>query len=142
MDRAWLWTANPDLWASAPPTAGTAALGAYLLHASRLVYWATPKLEDEIAEGDRAYIWRTRPQNGIVAVGVVTEAPRPRDTVDHPERLAALGWDEGNAKSSVKTGITIQGHRWNAPLRVPGLMVRATVNRVDEEARRRIEALL
>jgi hypothetical protein len=150
--NAWLWTASPNLWRAGLGMTGFEALRMYLEDESGIVYWATPKFRENIRAGDTAYIWRTKrsprdDQNGIVAVGEVTETPHEFNgdnghEFGNPEQLESAGWDEGRATSEWKTGIRIERLFWNTPVNVPGLMVRETINLLNVEQHQRIDAML
>ena len=77
---AWIFQGNPDRF----------DLDDYLLRYPELIYWRTPKFQDQIAVGDLAFIWRAGRDAGVVGVGVVVELPIPRDHVKHPEALGKL----------------------------------------------------
>lgn len=119
---AFVWNTNHRMWKIVPPfTTSWDVLKAYIVDPSAYVYWSTPHLHDEIKAGDTAFIYRTLDAPGIVARGVVAEAPRlltPRNAAAfaHPARLTPAGWDEVVAPSSWKTGIRIEQTYWDAPV--------------------------
>jgi hypothetical protein len=124
---AFMWNANPEKWNVVPPSTDSwEALKNYVVDGSSYVYWSTPVHQKKIKVGDRAFIWRTKSSNGpsgIIAVGHVTESPRPLSVATttlftFPKRLGAAGWSESKAPSPWKTGIRIDRVFWNTPLQV------------------------
>ena len=111
---AFVWITNHRMWkVVAPFRASFDVLKAYVTDPSAYVYWSTPRLMDEIKAGDTAYIFRSVDEPGIVARGVVEEAPRhlsPATAASFafPARLTPAGWDESVAPSAWKTGIRIE----------------------------------
>src|SRR5205823_13130393 len=105
---AFVWNTNHRMWKVVPPFADSLdVLKAYITDASAYVYWSTPRLHDEIAAGDLAFILCTVDNQGIVARGRVAEAPRllsagNANAFAHPARLTPPGWDEAVAPSSWK----------------------------------------
>jgi hypothetical protein len=108
-----MWCGNPDKWAGSGP------MDAYIADASQYVYWSTPPRQcrhAEIQVGKRAYIWRTTSKSGprgIIAIGVVAEAPRQYSSGSarlfaRPERIDV---GEEAASSEWKTGISIDDFR-------------------------------
>jgi hypothetical protein len=154
--NAWLWAANPmKKWTGVSEKPGMTPFGAleqYLGHngGARYVYWATPAFRTQMRVGDAAYIWLSG--GGIIAAGTIAEKPpheyRPghnENKFDHPERLRAAGWNEGEATSGWKIGIEIaQFWRCARPLSVQtnlftlGSSANATVFRLDEDQQRSI----
>jgi hypothetical protein len=96
---AWIFQGNPK----------TFDVDDYVTRYPELIYWRTNRHAKEIAVGDRAVVWRSGSSAGAVAIGVVVEAPTPRNKVKHPE---ALGIDVRGAKESdpegLQTGIHLE----------------------------------
>lgn len=78
----------------------------YVARYPELIYWRTPRYAKEISVGDRAFLWRSGPNAGAIAIGTVVEPPTPRSTVLHPEALGNDLWrsDETDPEEA-KTGI-------------------------------------
>jgi hypothetical protein len=119
---AYVWEHQHRMWKVVPPFADAlAVLKAYLTDASAYVYWSTPRLFDEIAVGDVAYILCTVDHQGIVARAPRRGSPRLLNAGNagafaQPARLTPPGWDEVVAPSSWKTGIAIEATFWDAPV--------------------------
>jgi hypothetical protein len=146
---AFMWNANPKKWNIVPPaTSSWEALKNYVLDGSKYVYWSTPVLRKVVKVGDRAFIWRTgfpSGLSGIIAVGYVTESPRPLSVATKalfklPERLKAAGWSESKAPSLWKTGIRTDRVFWNAPLRVPFTASQGILRRLTDDEVREVES--
>lgn len=141
---AFVWNTSHRMWkVVAPFTQSFDVLKAYIVDPSAYVYWSTPRLQDEIKVGDAAYIFRTVDKPGIVARGVVAEAPRhlsatTAGSFTFPERLTPAGWDESVAPSAWKTGIRIERTFWDAPVGT-GLNAHGAVGRLSEDEVRGIE---
>jgi hypothetical protein len=136
---AFVWNTNHRMWKVVPPFADSlAVLKAYITDPSAYVYWSTPRLHDEIAQGDLAFIYCTVDNQGMIARGVVEERPRQLTPADagafaFPDRLTPAGWDETVAPSPWKTGIRVKRTFWDAPLVAPGFRPgQGTVNRLTE----------
>jgi len=142
---AFVWNTNHRMWKVVPPFQDSlGVLKAYITDAAAYVYWSTPRLHDEIAVGDVAYILCTVDKEGIVARGRVAEAPRLLTPVNagafaFPARLTPPGWDEVVAPSSWKTGIAIEATFWDAPVARAMRPAQGAVARVSEEEMARIE---
>jgi hypothetical protein len=147
---AYIWNANPAKWHVVAPTkSGWEALGEYLNHTSKYVYWATPVLKEVISIGDVAVIWRTKYRSlpsGVVAIGVVQEEPKDLASgigrFAFPAHVQAAGWSEAKASSSWKTGIRIEHTFWDAPLQLGLKPSQGTVRRLthaEMDAIRRAE---
>ena len=119
---AYIWNTNHRMWKVVPPFADSFnVLKAYVCDPCAYVYWSTPQHQAEIKAGDTAYIFRTVDAQGIVAQGVVEEAPRrlaPTNVTAFafPVRLTPPGWDEEVAPSAWKTGIRVERTFWDAPI--------------------------
>ncbi len=118
---AFVWITNHRMWQVVPPF--EASWDAEGLHRRPLVllYWSTPRFTEEIAVGDIAYIHSSVDHVGIVARGIVEEAPRLLTDFNgtdfaFPPRLTPPGWDEIVAPSSWKTGIRITQCFLDAPI--------------------------
>lgn len=125
---AYMWNARIHMWTNVPlPRDRLDAIRIYLLDRSDYIYWSTNCHLSKIRVGDQAFIWRTKStlaSNGIVAVGRVSEIPTllTKSSITKfkkPERIYASGWDESNATSDYKTGITIEERFWDNPIWVP-----------------------
>ena len=64
----------------------------YVARYPELVYWRTPRHAKKIFVGGRAFLWRSGPTSGAIAIGVVVEAPTPGSAVRHPEALGNGLW--------------------------------------------------
>jgi hypothetical protein len=72
------------------------------------VYWSAPTNQKDLAVGDRIFIWRSGPEAGVVAVGVVRERATTVAKVKHPEALGENLWAaRRNAPSDVKVGVEV-----------------------------------
>lgn len=93
---AWVFQGNPNIF----------GIDDYLARYPELVYWRTPRYADRIAEGDRAFIWRSGGDAGAIAVGTVVELPTPLKNVRHPESLGDDLWRTDTPdQEELKTGI-------------------------------------
>jgi len=80
----------------------------YLSRYPVLIYWRTPRYAQDIAVGDRAFVWRAGRASGVVAIGTVLETPVPRRSVQHPEALSDDLWiAERPDPDEAATGIRI-----------------------------------
>ena len=119
---AFIWNTNHRMWKVVAPFSDSwDVLKAYITDPSAYVYWSTPRHQYEIKVGDTAYIFRTVDKPGVVARGVVEEAPRHLAPTSvglfaFPARLTPPGWDEAVAPSSWKTGIRIERTFWDDPV--------------------------
>src|ERR1044072_1200485 len=117
---AFVWITNHRMWkVVAPFRESFDVLKAYITDPSAYVYWSTPRLIEEIKAGDTAYIFRSVDREGIVARGVVEEAPKLLSATSaasfaFPARLTPPGWDESVAPSALATGIRIEWSLWGA----------------------------
>ena len=142
---AFVWITNHRMWkVVAPFSESFDVLKAYICDPSAYVYWLTPRLMDEIKAGDTAYIFRSVDREGIVARGVVEEAPKHLSSATaasfaFPARLTPAGWDESVAPSAWKTGIRIERTFWDAPVGC-GLRVHGAVARLSEDELKAIES--
>lgn len=146
---AYIWNTNHRMWSIvAPFTDSLDVLKAYIVDPAAYVYWSTPRLFDEIAVGDIAYIYCTVDNQGIVASGRVEERARELTHASasefaFPARLTPAGWNETVAPSSWKTGIRIARTFWERPVNPPGFdMPHGTINRLGEAEARAIEAAI
>src|ERR1043166_10053098 len=141
---AFVWVTNHRVWkVGGPFSASFDVLKAYITDPSAYVYWSTPRLIDEIKAGDTAYLFRSVDREGIVARGVVAEAPRLLSAATaasfaFPARLTPPGWDQSVAPSAWKTGIRIEQTFWDAPVGL-GLRAHGAVGRLSEEEVRAVE---
>jgi hypothetical protein len=96
---AWVFQGNPAKF----------DVDDYVARYPELVYWRTPRYASQIAIGDRAVIWRSGPDAGAIALGVVVEAPTSGTKVKHPEALGTDLWRaEPPDPTENKTGIHLQ----------------------------------
>ena len=139
---AFVWVTNHRMWKVVAPFSGSwDVLKAYITDPSAYVYWSTPRHIDEIKAGDTAYIFRSVDRPGIVARGVVEEAPRHLSATASfafPPRLTPAGWDESVAPSAWKTGIRIERTFWDEPV-AAGLNAHGPVGRLSEDEVQGIE---
>jgi hypothetical protein len=49
------------------------------------IYWSAPTNQKEFEIGDKAFIWRSGAQAGLVAIGIIKEKPTPRKDVSIEE---------------------------------------------------------
>lgn len=54
------------------------------------IYWRAPTNQKELEIGDKAFIWRSGLQAGLVAIGIIKEKPTPRKDVRIQGRLAMI----------------------------------------------------
>lgn len=95
---AWVFQGNPEKF----------DVDDYVARYPELIYWRTPRYAKQIAVGDRAVIWRSGPDAGAIALGVVVEAPTPGTKVKHPEALGTDLWRaEQPDPTENKTGIQL-----------------------------------
>jgi hypothetical protein len=145
---AWIFQGNPQKF----------DVDDYLARYPELIYWRVPRYQSEIVVGDRVFIWRAGSESGVVASGVVVEAPVGASKVLHPEALGDDLWfAEKPADDEPKVGIALDTVRLSAtegmlpravvkddPLLQHGTIIRmanATVFRLDDAERRRMEEL-
>jgi len=94
----WVFQGSPDKF----------DIDDYLSRYPALIYWRTPRYAQDIALGDRAFIWRAGRESGAVAIGAVLEVPVPRRSVLHPEALSDDRWfAERPNPDEAATGIRI-----------------------------------
>jgi hypothetical protein len=99
---AWVFQGNPKKF----------DIDDYVTRYPELIYWRTPTYSSRIAVGDRAFIWRSGPNAGVIGIGVVVEAPIPGTKVKHPEALREDLWRvEKPDSDEEKTGIHLQDLR-------------------------------
>lgn len=145
---AWIFQGNPKVF----------DIDDYLARYSQLIYWRAPRYQLDIAIGDRAFIWRAGSESGVVASGVVVEAPVDASKVLHPEALGDDLWfAEKPENDKPKVGITLDSVRLSTaegmllravvkddPLLQQSTIIRmanATVFHLDDAERKRIEEL-
>ncbi len=136
---AYVWNTNHRMWSIVPPFRESLhVLKAYIVDPAAYVYWSTPRLYDEIAVGDTAYIYCTVDNQGIIAAGRVAERPRELLPANaglfaYPDRLTPAGWTEAVAPSPWKTGIRMERTFWDAPVNAPGFRpAHGTINRLSD----------
>lgn len=99
---AWVFQGNPEKF----------DVDDYVTRYPELIYWRTPRHASQIAVGDRAVIWRSGPDAGVIALGIVVEVPTPRTKVKHPEALGTDLWRaEQPDPAKNNTGIQLQDIR-------------------------------
>ena len=92
----WVFQGNPDKF----------DIDDYVARYPELIYWRTPRHAREISVGDRAFLWRSGPRSGAIAMGTVVEPPTPAAAVRHPEALGDDLWrSEKPDPVEAKTGI-------------------------------------
>lgn len=145
---AWIFQGNPKRF----------DVDDYLARYPQLIYWRVPRYQSEVAVGDRAFIWRAGLDSGVVASGVVVEAPVIASKVLHPEALGEDLWfAEKPDDDEPKVGISLDSIRLSLtegllpravikddPLLQQSTIIRmanATVFRLEDDERRRIEEL-
>lgn len=80
------------------------------------IYWAVkhPKHQAEMQVGDNVFIWRSKGKSkdayGLVAFGVIVEAPADKKEVLHPEFLLEEYWEKREV-SPIKVGVKIKETR-------------------------------
>lgn len=93
---AWIFQGNPKIF----------AVDDYVARYPELVYWRTPQYAGRIRVGDRSFLWRSGPNAGAIAIGIVVEAPTQGTQVKHPEALGADLWRATVPdQDDVRTGI-------------------------------------
>ena len=145
---AWIFQGNPK----------TFDVDDYLARYPQLIYWRVPRYQSEVAVGDRAFIWRAGWEAGVVASGVVVEAPVIASKVLHPEALGDDLWFADKPdEDEPKVGISLDSIRLSPtegllprtivkddPLLQHSTIIRmanATVFRLEDNERMRIEEL-
>ena len=130
----------------------------YLARYPMLIYWRVPRYQSEVAVGDRAFIWRAGAESGVIASGIVVEAPVIASEVLHPEALGDDLWFAEKPKDDEpKVGIALDSVRLSVdegmlpraivkddPLLQCGTIIRMpnqTVFRLDDSERKRLEEL-
>jgi 5-methylcytosine-specific restriction endonuclease McrA len=145
---AWIFQGNPKKF----------DVDDYLARYPQLIYWRVPRYQSEVAVGDRAFIWRAGFDSGVVASGVVVEAPVIASRALHPEALGDDLWfAEKPDGDEPKVGISLDSIRLfrtegmlsrtvvkDDPLLQQSTIIRmanGTVFRLEDNERRRIEEL-
>jgi hypothetical protein len=73
------------------------------------IYWSAPTNQKEFEIGDKAFIWRSGAQAGLVAIGIIKEKPTPRKDVSIQEALGDDLWvNQLDEPTEVKVGIEIE----------------------------------
>lgn len=99
---AWIFQGNPKKF----------DVDDYLARYPELIYWRVPRYRAVIAVGDRAFIWRSGAESGVIASGTVVEAPTSIDDVRHPEALGDDLWvAEAPERRESKVGIALDSVR-------------------------------
>jgi len=80
----WIFQSNPKRF----------NLDEYLAKNHGLIYWRAPFYQQEIKQGDSAFIWRAGRHAGVVAIGSIVEGPVQRFKVRVPDALADDLWHE------------------------------------------------
>lgn len=94
MHRAWIFQANPQLY-----DIDTALTKLDVIH------WKVPQHAGEMRPGDKAVIWRSGSDAGIVAIGVVLERPRVMSALPEEERYWTGG--EGDVRGETRVPIRL-----------------------------------
>jgi hypothetical protein len=93
---AWVFQGNPKKF----------DINDYVARYPELIYWRTPRHGKEISIGDRAFLWRSGPEAGAIALGTVVEAPTPGSAVLYPEALGTDLWrSEEPSPEDLQTGV-------------------------------------
>jgi len=112
---AWIFQGNPKKF----------DIDDYLARYPELVYWRVPRYQSEIAVGDRAFIWRAGSESGVVASGIVVEAPVGASKILHPEALGDDLWfAEKSEDDTPRVGIALDTVRLSV---AEGMLPRAVV---------------
>ena len=99
---AWIFQGNPKKF----------AIDEYLASFPQLIYWYTPRHASQIQIRDRAFIWRSGAEAGVIAIGTVVEKPKLGGNVRHPEALGIDLWSVDRLDpNEVKTGIRLDDVR-------------------------------
>ena len=73
------------------------------------IYWSAPTNQKDFEIGDRAFIWRSGAQAGLVAIGIIKEKPAPRKDVKIQEALGDDLWvSQSDEPTDIKVGIEIE----------------------------------
>lgn len=73
------------------------------------IYWSAPTNQKELEIGNKAFIWRSGAQAGLVAIGVIKEKPAPRRDVQIQEALGDDLWiSQADEPTEIKVGIEIE----------------------------------
>jgi hypothetical protein len=95
---AWIFQGNPNRF----------DIDDYLSRYS-YIYWSAPTNQKDFEIGDRAFIWRSGTQAGLVAIGIIKEKPTPRKDVKIKEALGDDLWvSQSDEPSEIKVGIEIE----------------------------------
>jgi len=74
------------------------------------IYWNSPKHIDEVKLGDTVFLWRSRIDTGLIAIGKIVEKPIALKLIKHPELLRDDFWVMDKSTSDqdeIKVGIEI-----------------------------------
>lgn len=94
----WIFQGNPNRF----------DIDDYLSRYPELIYWHTPRYTHDILIGERAFIWRSGPDAGAIAIGTVVEVPIQASHVEHPEALGDDLWlKEKPDPNDQETGIRL-----------------------------------
>jgi len=95
---AWIFQGNPKKF----------DIDDYLSRYS-FIYWSAPTNQREFEIGDKAFIWRSGQNSGVVAFGIVRELPTPRENVNTPEALGDDLWtNQQDEPTNIKVGIQVE----------------------------------
>lgn len=72
----WIFKSNPELF----------HIDERLKDDEPITNWKVSRYKDEIQIGDIAFIWRTGPKRGIVAVMEITSKPKEMHELDHEQK--------------------------------------------------------
>jgi hypothetical protein len=98
---AWIFQGNPNRF----------DIDDYLSRYS-YIYWSAPTNQKDFEIGDRAFIWRSGAQAGLVAIGIIKEKPTPRKDVKIQEALGDDLWvSQSDEPTDIKVGIEIEDVR-------------------------------
>ena len=95
---AWIFQGNPNRF----------DIDDYLSRYS-YIYWSAPTNQKEFEIGDKAFIWRSGAQAGLVAIGTIQEKPTPRKDAKNQEALGDDLWvSQSDEPTEIKVGIRIE----------------------------------
>jgi predicted HNH restriction endonuclease len=112
---AWIFQGNPERF----------DIDDYIARYPQLIYWRAPRFAASIRIGDRAYVWRSGDEAGVVASGFVVESAVPASQVEVPEALGDDLWVKDKPTSDEpKVGVSLDSVRLSV---AEGMVTRSTV---------------
>jgi hypothetical protein len=121
----WIFQGNPTRF----------DIDKYLSVYPEYIYWTAERGTRGMKEGDRAFIWRSKPNAGVVAIGEIAEPPVPATEVAHRDALGEELWHEEPDLAGLKAGIRLHEVRLNVE---EGMLTRSTVKDSPVLSRTRI----